>query len=94
MNPPGHGAQCITFSCTRPRASSWRRFSSRFSPFACRGVCAYPVRTECGHACGVQEAEIYTGHVRTRVDHTRGDDPGGAGPCGAAGACLSSSMYV
>ena len=83
MNPPGHGAQCITFGCVRaPLDAVFRRAARlRVVVFPCVGVCAYPVRIECGHACGGQEAEICTGRCATRVaisyyitPHTR--DPG------------------
>ena len=89
MNPPGHGAQCITFSCVRaPLDAVFRRAARlRVVVFPCVGVCAYPVRIECGHACGGQEAEICTGRCGTRVDHPRPGSlrrvPGCGGGAGA-----------
>ena len=39
--------------------------------FPCVGVCGYPVRTECGHACGGQDLQTFLPEVREFIKDTR-----------------------
>ena len=48
----------------------WRRLSVMVFP--CVGVCGYPVRTECGNACGSQDLQthfLYDQELTIRASH-------------------------